>query len=98
MGRMFVPTLINTVVWEAYTWDEIRMELNEEFFRLVKSGDLEKIYEKIKDHLEDVSPEEAKKYIRDFIEDVEHASGAVSATSEAYQDVILAILDVFASF
>ncbi|MEM2188721.1 MAG: hypothetical protein QXI60_07690 [Thermofilaceae archaeon] len=97
MGKMFVPTLINTAVWEPYTWDEIRMELKEEFFRLAKRGDVEKIYEKIKNYLEDVSPEDAKKCIRDFIEDAEYASGVVSATSKAYQDVILAILDVFSS-
>ncbi|MEM2703222.1 MAG: hypothetical protein QXR45_08685 [Candidatus Bathyarchaeia archaeon] len=69
------------------------MELNEKFFRLAKRGDVEKIYEDIKDYLEDVSPEEAKKCIRDFIEDAEYASGVVSATNKAYQDVILAILE-----
>jgi hypothetical protein len=99
MGREFIPTLIQTVDYEALRWEFLGEELNDAFHELVESGDVEGIYNAIKDWSEDFQKKESetKSRIRDFLNDVGKAGGVVAVFDTLYQQVILAILDKFSA-
>jgi hypothetical protein len=97
MGREFIPTLIQTVDYEALRWEFLGEELNDAFHKLAKSKDVEGISNVIKDWSEDFERRESetKGRIRDFLNDVGRAGGVVAVFDTLYQNVILAILDEF---
>ncbi len=97
VGREFIPTLIQTVDYEALRWEFLGEELNEAFHELAEKRDVEGIYNTIKGWSVDFERREleTKKRIRDFIDDVGNAGGVVAVYDKLYQDVILAILDKF---
>jgi hypothetical protein len=97
MGREFIPTLIQTVDYEALRWEFLGEELNDAFHELAESGDVQGIYNVIKDWSEDFKKRETetKDRIRDFLDDMGKAGGVVAVADKLYQDVILAILDEF---
>jgi hypothetical protein len=90
----FIPALIQTTTWEAYTWEVLRDSLSDEVWELIKTGNVDEVFNLIRDELEGHGEEEVKKRIREFISDVLSAEGVVTAYDEVYQDIVLAILDL----
>lgn len=90
MGNEFIPTLIQTTVWEAWTWEGIRTELTESLKEIIEKEDSDKLFTLIKD---DIRPQ-ARSKIKDVIADIKTARDSVIAMRDRdYQDIILAILD-----
>lgn len=100
MGYTFVPTLIQTVDWEAVSWESLRYMLSDEFERLAKKNDVDGILSKIEQYFDDLSKVESavRSAISDFINDYLNACGVISASNELYQDVVLAIIETFRRF
>lgn len=94
MVKTFIPCLIDTVVWEAYTWESLRCEVSEKVWKLIEKEDVEALYKLVRDEVKEHPEEKVKARIKDFIGDVKGAKGAVAVRDEIYQEVILALLEL----
>ncbi|MCR6692950.1 MAG: hypothetical protein MRT15_11200 [archaeon YNP-LCB-003-016] len=94
MTYEFIPTLIQTTTWEAYTWEALRDSLSGKVWELIKAENIDEIFNLIRDEVGGHGEEEVKKRIREFISDALNAEGVVTAYDEVYQDIVLAILDL----
>lgn len=95
MGNEFIPTLIQTIFWDAWLWESLREHMTDNIRKLAKDNDVEALYNIIRHELDEHhDSEEVMKRIDDFAQDITGAVGAVSTRDTIYQDVILAFLEL----
>jgi len=73
MGDRFVPVLINTIVWEAHTWDSL-------------GDNIDAPLDEIAEHLRKEGFDE--KTIDWFKHDMQNAKGVVGITDDDYRKLI----------
>lgn len=93
MGHEFIPTLIQTVTYEAYNWNELRFAVPDKVLEMAEEEDVEGIYNLIKDEFEEYEKEKVKEAIKDFTQDIQGAGGVVAIRNKVYQEVIIEIIN-----
>lgn len=94
LGLEFIPTLIQTVTWDCYNWDSLRSTVPDRVIQMVEDGDSKAIYHLIKDEFKEHQPQLVEIAIKDFMSDIQGASGVVAIRSKLYQEVVLAIISL----
>lgn len=89
MANEFYPCLVQTTVWTAWTWEELRIDLPDELLRLIEQEDANGLLRFCK--LPKTKP--YRKAATDALNDLKNATGTVSAETKEAKEIITTVAD-----
>jgi hypothetical protein len=87
LTNTFYPCLVQTTVWETWRWEDLYIDLPDKVLPLVEKGD-------VKGFLGFYNLPNTGRYRKaavDVLDDLQNATGAVSAITKEAQDIIKTI-------